>query len=193
MATILRERFYFVRHGKTAWNDQQLCQGQMDIELNESGRQEAKLLGEKLKGLPISIICASPLLRASETATLIQQYLPCTKLYLIDELKERFWGELEGISSAEMYQIELNEESDLSFKLEKGVEPRDLFKSRIANGINKSLKKGKDPLIVSHGRVFLCLCELLGLPLIRQIPNATLMECFPSESSWHVNQISLLI
>ncbi len=79
----------------------------MDIPLNDAGRREAKQLGELLKKIPFSHLYSSPLKRALETAQLIQHALPTTTtLCLIDDLRERGWGELEGMSNLEMYRIE---------------------------------------------------------------------------------------
>lgn len=189
MTKLTPKKFYFIRHGLTDWNDQQLCQGQLDIELNEAGRQEARALGEFIKNFPFSRICASPLKRAVETAEILQGMLPDCQLHLIDEFKERCWGKLEGISSAQMYHIEKTEEENLPLLKEKGVEDREAFKSRILCGLNRALAHDDAPLIVSHGRVFLLICELLNTPPIRQIPNTTLIECSPSEEGWQLNLI----
>jgi bisphosphoglycerate-dependent phosphoglycerate mutase len=46
MSVVIQKKFYFVRHGTTDWNIQQLCQGHTDIKLNELGRMEALELGK---------------------------------------------------------------------------------------------------------------------------------------------------
>lgn len=186
MEKLINKKFFFIRHGVTEWNEKQLCQGQLDIELNEAGRQEAKKLGEFIKFLSFSKIYVSPLKRALETAKILQETLPECQLELIDELKERSWGELEGIASAEMYRIEELEEKNASFFPQRGVEERGAFKSRILQGMNKVLSYENEPLIVSHGRVFLSLCDLLNVPLIRQIPNTSLIECSPFKDGWQI-------
>ena len=189
MANLTKKKFYFVRHGMTAWNEKNLCQGQLDIELSEVGRLEAKRLSEFIKVFSFSRICVSPLSRALETAKIIQIMLPKCELQLINELKERSWGQLEGASSIEMYQIEEMEEKNPYLFLDKGIENRDVFKSRILRGLNIALNYEDEPLIVSHGRVFLSICELLNVPLIRQIPNTTLIECSPTHKGWQINFI----
>lgn len=189
MIEITKKKFFFVRHGMTEWNKNQLCQGQLDIELNEIGRLEAKRLSESIKAFSFSRICVSPLKRALETAKILQAALPACKLQLINELKERGWGQLEGVSSTEMYQIEELEEKNQLLLPERGVEHREAFKSRILRGLNIALNDDDEPLIVSHGRVFLSLCELLNISLIRQIPNTTLIECLPKNDGWQINFI----
>jgi len=188
MKKLVNKKFFFIRHGETEWNTKQLCQGQLDTELSEVGRLEVELLGKSMKAFPFSRICTSPLKRALKTAKILQAMLPDSKIQLIDELKERDWGELEGCSRAEMYRIEELEEKNPYFLPQKGVELREAFKSRILRGMNIALNQEDAPLIVSHGRVFLTLCELLNIPLVRQIPNAILIECSPTTDGWQINR-----
>ncbi len=189
MTSILRKPFHFARHGTTDWNVLQLCQGHTDIPLNEAGRKEAAALAQKAASFNFSHLYTSPLRRALETASIVQQTLSNSQLILVDELKERHWGQLEGISSLEMYRIEEIEESNPSFNPGRGVEIRDCFKVRIAKGLNRCLANDEKPLIIAHGRLFLVLCELLQIPLVRQIPNASLIHCIPAHGTWTVNLI----
>lgn len=183
MNELIKNRFYFVRHGKTDWNDKNLCQGQLDIPLNESGREEIRQLHSAISHLSFSRIVSSPMSRALESAKIIQQY--CNKpLEIVDEIKERHWGSLEGISSAEMYRIEEQEEGNVEFFIDNGVESRPLFKQRIIKGFNIIFENEETPLIVSHGRLFLVLSEILQIPLIRQIPNGAIIECIPDQKGW---------
>ncbi|XP_075475927.1 phosphoglycerate mutase-like protein 4 isoform X2 [Primulina tabacum] len=61
-----------IRHGETEWNVDGRLQGQLDVELNETGRQQAFLVAERLSKEPkISAVYSSDLKRASYTAQLI--------------------------------------------------------------------------------------------------------------------------
>ncbi len=182
---LTKKPFYFIRHGRTDWNDKKLCQGQMDIPLNQEGMDEVERIGPLLSTLSFSKIITSPLLRAVETSHIIQKYCSC-KIEVIEEIQERGWGTLEGACNIEMYKIEELEESQINFNSGFNIENRHLFKSRIISAINYALK-GETPLIVSHGRVFLVLSELLGLTPIRQIPNSTVIECKPEGLGWKVS------
>lgn len=186
MAVILKQPFHFARHGTTDWNVLQLCQGHTDIPLNESGREEAAALARTAAHFNFKHLYTSPLSRAFETARIIQQTLADSQLTIVDELKERYWGQLEGISSLEMYRIEEIEENNSSFNPEHGVETRECFKMRIAKGLNLCLANDENPLIIAHGRLFLVLCELLQIPRIRQIPNASLICCTPTDGRWTI-------
>ena len=63
MTTIL-----LVRHGETAWNRRRIFRGTRDVPLNENGRAQADLLGERLRGRRIDAAYSSPLGRSRETA-----------------------------------------------------------------------------------------------------------------------------
>jgi probable phosphoglycerate mutase len=88
-------RIIAVRHGETAWNVDARIQGQMDIGLNDKGRQQALRVGKALSGEPISAIYSSDLGRAFDTARSIAevagiQVVPHTGL------RERGFGMFEG-------------------------------------------------------------------------------------------------
>lgn len=74
--TIPHIPFYFVRHGETDWNkiNQALCP-QDDIPLNETGLLQAIHAREKLNSLNITKIYSSPLVRAKQTAEIINEDL----------------------------------------------------------------------------------------------------------------------
>ncbi len=63
-----------VRHGETEWNVAEIFRGRIDIELNETGIKQAKLLAEYLTNTKIDAIYSSPLKRALNTAKIIAGY-----------------------------------------------------------------------------------------------------------------------
>ena len=60
-----------VRHGETEWNVEEIFRGRIDIELNETGIRQAKLLAEYLGQIKIAAVYSSPLKRALRTADII--------------------------------------------------------------------------------------------------------------------------
>ncbi len=64
---------YILRHGTTEWNARHLIQGQTDIPLDDFGKQMARETGLGLvkKGIKFDRIYSSPLKRAYETASII--------------------------------------------------------------------------------------------------------------------------
>ena len=61
------------RHGQTDWNLDKKVQGKADIELNEKGRQQAEETKKLLDYKDIDLIICSPLIRARQTAEIINK------------------------------------------------------------------------------------------------------------------------
>ena len=61
---------YLARHGETAWSLSGQHTGLTDIPLTERGEQNARSLGERLRGLTFAQVFTSPLQRASRTCEL---------------------------------------------------------------------------------------------------------------------------
>lgn len=66
---------YLVRHGESEWNRLSRYAGRSDVPLSSVGREQARRLAERLEREDISGIYASPLQRASETASIIGERL----------------------------------------------------------------------------------------------------------------------
>lgn len=181
---MLKEPFFFARHGETDWNRKQLCQGQKDIPLNEKGLLEAKAFALECRDFNIQCIASSSLTRALETAQELHKFHPQAKFLISQELSERGWGELEGISSEQMYAIEREEEQNPDYTPGFGVETKEVFRRRILSAIARVQTVHPNPWIISHGRVFLEICFALGMAPIRQISNCELFKISPTESGW---------
>ena len=98
-------KLYVIRHGETDWNVVKRLQGRSNTQLNEKGRELAKITGEALKEIPFTRCYSSPLDRAMETAKLI---LGDRKISIIPEerIAEISFGIYEGLVSAkEGYEI----------------------------------------------------------------------------------------
>jgi broad specificity phosphatase PhoE len=52
-------RVISVRHGETDWNEEGVFRGRIDVKLNESGIQQAKIIGKKLSEVQIDAIYSS--------------------------------------------------------------------------------------------------------------------------------------
>lgn len=91
---------YIVRHGQTYWNAEGKLQGNVDIELNENGREIAGRYGEELEDVKFDKIFSSPLIRAYETACLIRGHRNI-QIIRDERLKEISFGDKEGSSYKE--------------------------------------------------------------------------------------------
>ena len=87
------EMIYLTRHGQTDWNVQKKVMGRCDEPLNEKGREQAKQTKELLSDINFDLIICSPLLRAKETAQIINQDRNI-KIEYDDRIIERDFGEL---------------------------------------------------------------------------------------------------
>lgn len=86
---------YLVRHGETVDNKAQILQGQINGELNETGREQARLVRNKMAHEPIDAFVASDLHRAVETCEIIAE--PHGKPVVTTPLlRERDWGSFTG-------------------------------------------------------------------------------------------------
>jgi len=59
---------YLARHGQTAYNHEGRFQGQQEIPLDDTGREQALDLAKRAAGIGFRALWCSPLLRARETA-----------------------------------------------------------------------------------------------------------------------------
>src|ERR1700693_4298759 len=87
--------FWFLRHGETDWNAQNLSQGAVDIPLNETGLAQARSASLLLRGRVIVAIISSPLSRAKVTADIAAAQLGLP-VQIDDGLKEVAFGVMEG-------------------------------------------------------------------------------------------------
>ena len=94
-------KVFITRHGQTEWNSLGRLQGRKDIELNEVGKEQALITGEKIKDEKIDIIITSPLKRARETAEIINKQFN-VEIVEDDRLMERCYGDFEGITKVEL-------------------------------------------------------------------------------------------
>ena len=96
-------RIIAVRHGETAWNVDSRIQGQLDIQLNDTGRWQARRVGSALSSEQLGAIYSSDLARAHETARAIADAagLPVVAL---TGLRERRFGMFEGRTFDEIQQ-----------------------------------------------------------------------------------------
>lgn len=98
-------RILLVRHGETEWNRNGQFQGQIDVPLNENGREQARKAAEFLKPVKLDFAFSSSLLRPKETAEIILQYHPGIELQHDPELWEISHGLWEGKFETEIEQL----------------------------------------------------------------------------------------
>jgi 2,3-bisphosphoglycerate-dependent phosphoglycerate mutase len=99
-----------VRHGETDWNADGRLQGHTDRPLSDHGRRQARKLAEELSGEEIEAVYSSDLARARETAEVVGDRLGLP-VELDPELREKDWGNWEGLTAVERDRVEFAGES----------------------------------------------------------------------------------
>ena len=94
-------RVYLVRHGATELSAEDRFAGAVDALLSDTGRDQARRLGNRLASEPICAVYSSPMRRTIETAELIAQPHKLN-VESIDELREIAHGRWEGMKRAEV-------------------------------------------------------------------------------------------
>ncbi len=96
-----------IRHGETDWNRARRIQGSTDIPLNDTGREQARAAAAALRErggeLPVNVV-SSDLSRARETAEIIAAELGAAAPRVYPGLRERSYGEAEGVDATEFLQ-----------------------------------------------------------------------------------------
>jgi broad specificity phosphatase PhoE len=99
-----------VRHGETDWNADGRLQGHTDRPLSDLGRRQAQRLAEELEGEELEAIYSSDLSRARETAEIVGERLGLP-VELDPGLREKDWGNWEGLTAVERDRVEFMGES----------------------------------------------------------------------------------
>ncbi|MBD0389768.1 MAG: histidine phosphatase family protein [Nostoc sp. C3-bin3] len=168
-------RLLLVRHGETEWNRQTRFQGQIDVPLNDNGRQQSQKAGEFLKEVAIDFAVSSTMLRPKETAEIILKQHPNVKLDLQAGLREISHGLWEGKLEKEIEQefpgelqrwrlvptqVQMPEGENLQEVWERSVTA---WQSIVEAA---STNQFKTVLVVAHDATNkTLLCHILGLPL----------------------------
>ncbi len=158
---MISRSFYFVRHGETDWNREGVLQGFSDIPLNDTGRQQARVASALIASLPVTRLISSPLVRAAETARLINESLQKPIDHCAD-LRERHFGVFEGKSVREIEALKACMATDALAAEENGypcppeAESYAGFKTRTISSINKWLAchEGQTLMFVCHGGIY---------------------------------------
>jgi probable phosphoglycerate mutase len=169
------------RHGQTTWNVEHRFQGQTDIPLDETGEAQAEYAARRLATLMPSAIFASDLIRAQQTAAPLARLagLPVTA---DKDLRERFGGDWEGLSDAEIRERYPAER--VTWNPPNG-ETSQAVADRVAGALGRiadSLADGQLAVVVGHGAALrLGIERVLGLPADGPATLGGLVNC-----SWSV-------
>jgi 2,3-bisphosphoglycerate-dependent phosphoglycerate mutase len=174
-------RLIAVRHGETAWNVDTRLQGQLDIPLNQRGREQARLAAATLVEDAPDVIYSSDLSRALETAQAVAA-LSGQPIVTDTGLRERHFGRWEGHTYAEVEQrwpveSESWRRRDPDFGPPDGETLQGFFERCVATLTRiASAHSGQTVLLVAHGGVLDCFYRAatrlpLNGPRTWELPN----------------------
>ena len=142
-------KIYIARHGETEWNRLNKICGLTDIELTDEGRKQAAALAERLKNTNISVIIASPLKRAMETAEYVSEALGIP-IITDNRLIEQNYGIYEGTDrKGEGF---LNNKRNFAYRYPEGESMMQV--AYRTYGLLDDVREkyaGKEVLLVCHG------------------------------------------
>lgn len=196
-------RLWLVRHGMTQWSVEKRYCGWSDPPLVSEGEEQARWLGQRLKGQAIAKMYSSDAQRAVQTAEVINQTVPgFVHIEQALEWREMHFGAWEGLTYEEI-MVNASEQPgffrDPVGEAPPGGERFEQLVTRVRQGLrgifmdanSDAEARGKEQahyVLVSHGgplRVLLCL--LLAFPVERQwqfhldAGSLSAIDLFPGE------------
>ena len=186
------ETAFLIRHGETDFNRQRRLQGAMGVPLNETGREQARLLAAHLGGARLDIIYASPISRAEETAAIIAAELDLP-LQEDSRLREIAFGDFEGLTFAEVkarYPAAARkwESGYLSYRV-PGGESRDDVSRRMRQAWDEIVSADHENVaLVSHGSALMMfLGSLFAVLPGKGLPNTSITTLRRRDEIWEID------
>ena len=175
---LVRRAFWFLRHGETDWNAQNLSQGAVDIPLNTTGLAQAQAAAAKLVGRGIASIMASPVPRARVTAEIVGAALGLP-VGFDDDLREASYGVREGQPMTDWFHAWVD-----GAATPEHAEPFAALRLRAVAAVNRCLAQPAPVLVVAHGGLFRAVRAAMRLEPNIRTPNATPYWCEPADPCW---------
>jgi broad specificity phosphatase PhoE len=168
--------FWFLRHGETDWNAQNLSQGSVDVPLNETGLAQARSAALLLRNRGIISIVSSPLSRAKVTADIAGKQLGLP-VEVDPELREVAFGVQEGKPMSEWFTAWV-----AGALTPAGAESFPDLTRRAVGAINRAIRRPPVVLVVAHGALFRALRGAMGHEPNVRTRNAVPVWCEPPAS-----------
>jgi probable phosphoglycerate mutase len=173
LSGIIERAFWFLRHGETDWNAQNLAQGNVDIPLNAQGIAQARQAAAALCARGIEAIAASPLGRARETAEIVAATLGVA-VEIVPDLREVAFGVEEGQPMSAWFTDWVAGQAT-----PEGGESFAALRARAARAVNRLLAAERHWLVVAHGGLFRAVRAEMGLSAQVRTANGVPIFCAP--------------
>lgn len=184
----MKERIGLIRHGSTTWNLQGRVQGQIDIELTNEGRMQARLLGQRLRMFSDKwdLMISSDLSRAQETAEIVATFSGIPLAHTDKRLRERNFGQIEGTTEPERIQ---RFGADWR-SLDLDIETNDQLHSRwldFSDDLAESYGQAYKILLVTHGNYIIELLKSCDYEPQTYLQNTSLTVLEKVNHVWSVH------
>ena len=148
-------RLLVVRHGRTGYNAAHIIQGQLDVELDETGQAQAAAVAPRLAAQEPAAIVSSDLRRAADTAAALAA-LAGLPVRFDARLRERSFGQWQGLHGSEIAERYPDEYARWQAGQEVdgcGVEGTDELAKRGSEALRDAAALAPDGTVVvfSHG------------------------------------------
>lgn len=180
----------FIRHGETDWNREARWQGQADVPLNPSGREQAKRMAEELsRRMRVDVIYSSDLSRAHDTALALAGATGAP-VHLDPRLREVDQGEWQGkrvLDIREQYaDLFARRLADPWLVAPPGGESAAQVAERMKAALHQIVARhpGQVIAIVSHGFVLAVARVLAAGEPVERLFELVPDNCIPLEVQW---------
>lgn len=168
-----------IRHGQTIWNAKNVVQGMKDIPLSDHGKNQAEQAMIKLKDIVVDEMYCSPLMRAKETAEILNQELHLD-IQINPLLSSMNLGKMEGQVKSADIQSFLKEFWQFK-KAMPGIESFGGLKERVEGFLEylKSKHSDSDTIaIITHRPIIRMMYVLSGqsFDIIQPAKNCEVIE-----------------
>lgn len=171
-------KILLIRHGETTGDLEDRYGGTYDDHLTEEGKQQLARTAQILKGREIDKIYSSTLIRARESAAIINELLN-TDIEFVEGLQERGYGVLGGLTKDEAMQkypeaVELHKDSG---NTDPEGESQSDFIQRVTDAFTDIVeRRGEQIVILSHGGPIKVMLKYLNIPLPDRIEDGQIIE-----------------
>lgn len=194
-------RLLLIRHGETDWNATLRYQGHAATPLNEQGRDQARKAGERLARYGATALYTSDIVRASETAAIIGEFVGLAP-QTMPELREIDVGQWEGLTPEELYRRFPEHmqafDRDPARTVRLGGESYAQLQERALIALTTIQQRhgdGEVVLGVSHGgTIRALLCHIIGLDLAHfgrlWLDNGSFTELRHGSRGWRLVRLN---
>lgn len=176
------------RHGQTDWNASGRYQGQADVPLNDTGRTQARAAAPELAAMEPSLLYASDLSRAVETASALAEL---TGLEVVTDarFREICVGDWVGLTNAEAFALD----PDFELALAEGRDHRRSATGETAtetgeriaaalDDVGRRAPDGSTVVVATHG-----LATRMGISVLLGLDHAgSQLLAGPRNCSWSI-------